>query len=155
VTNLRGPISSSLLGNFHLVLAICLGVQGCGESEAPEQTTCENLEAPDLLSLADVTPAEGSSVANRDVVHAFTVVGASAMFSTLTLAYTTNHDAGAPDPLALKFTPMPAGENIVYSFEPVTWEEAGHVELIETSEYSDGKRCYILPRPLFSYDVTE
>jgi hypothetical protein len=155
VTSQHAPIPSSLLGNFHLVLAICLGVQGCGESEAPEQTTCENLDAPDLLTLADVTPADGSSVAKQDVVHAFTVVGASAMFSTLTFAYGTNHDAGAPDPLALKFTPMPAGEDMVYTFEPVTWEEAGHVELIETGEYADSKRCYILPRPLFSYDVTE
>src|SRR5262245_4534697 len=46
VTRQHAPISSSLLGNFHLILALCFAVQGCGE-EAPEQTTCENLDTPD------------------------------------------------------------------------------------------------------------
>jgi hypothetical protein len=135
-------------------LALCFAVQGCGD-DAPEESTCENLETPDLLNVVDVTPAEGTTVANEEIVHAFTVASASGTFSTLTFAYGTNHDAGAPDPQALKFTPMPSEGSMVYTFDPVVWEQPGHVELIETGEYSDGERCYILPRPLFSYDVTE
>jgi hypothetical protein len=156
VTRQRPLISSSLLGNLHvpLLLLFTFAFTGCG-GESPEQATCENLETPDLLTLRDVTPAEGSTIANEEITHSFTVVGASGTFGSLTFAFGANHDAGVPDPDALKFEPAPSGADMVYTFEPVVWEKAGHVELVETGEYSDSTRCYILPRPLFSYDVTE
>ena len=147
-------IPSSLHGNFHLLLVLALGAWGCGD-EHEEQVTCENFETPDVLELADVSPAEASSVENQDIVHTFTVLNASGTFREFTFVYGDEHEAGAMDPSTLKFRAMAVDENVVYTFDPVVWEQAGHVQIIEAGEYTDSQRCYILPRPLFSYDVTE
>jgi hypothetical protein len=129
-----------------------LGAGGCGSDE-DGQGRCANPEEPVVLELADLTPARDETVPNREIVHAFTVQNATGTFESFSFTPAEAHTAGTPTPMGLTFKPMGSGEDVIYTFEPVVWATAGHVELVELGEYTDSKLCFILPRPIFAYDV--
>jgi hypothetical protein len=151
-------ISSSLHGNFqHAVVSLlALATAACGDAgAADDENRCANPEEPVVLEVENLMPAYDETVPNQDIVHAFTVPNATGTFTTLSFAYPEAHTAGAPGPMPIGFTPTLDGADVTYTFSPVTWAAAEHVEIVETGEYTDSEICFILPRPLFAYDVTE
>jgi len=118
--------------------------------------TCGTISAPDLLTLADVQPAAGSTVPNQDITHAFTIVNAPALIQSITLVMPAGkHTAGNPDPTAWSFTVMPSGADARYVADPVKWTTAPgdvYVQVPERFQTPDG--CvFALPDPVFSYSV--
>lgn len=155
MTSLEHANPSSLHGNFYgiAVFALALAAVGCGSDDDDGGQICANPDTPVVLEVTNVVPELDSSVTGP-VTHSFTVVNATGTFKSLAFAFGETHTAGTPDPQTMMFTPTASEANMVYDFQPVEWEKAGHVELVETGEYSDSNGCFILPQPLFSYDVT-
>ncbi|HEY3495055.1 MAG TPA: hypothetical protein VGK73_10235 [Polyangiaceae bacterium] len=153
MTSAPFSIPSSLHGNFQIfaVVACALLAAACGSDE--DDGVCPNPDTPAVLEVIDLVPELEASVTG-EVSHSFTVVNATGSFTSLSFTYTEAHGAGSPSPAAFSFEGTPSGANMVYDFEPVTWGNAGRVELVETGEYTDMNGCFVLPRPLFAYEYT-
>jgi hypothetical protein len=154
-TNARAK-ASSLHGNFQASLFCCFlatFAAGCADDGGESPESCVNPDTPIILTVKDVLPEPDSAVPNQDIVHTFTVVDATGTFSELTFGHGNGHTAEIPSPEPMVFSSAAFGTDVVYTFEPVVWTKTGHVELVELGAFSDTERCFILPRPLFSYDV--
>jgi hypothetical protein len=140
-----------------LALAACSSTSEPGGASSTSTSTCGTVGAPKLLELTDVTPAAGASVPNSGVVHAFTVVAAPGLFTSLGLQYVApEHTAGAADPSAWKITAKASGADVRYEAGPVSFANApGHVTIASGQKFATADGCvYALPSPLFDYDVT-
>jgi len=137
-----------------LVMSWGLVASGCGGDD-DDGPNCGTLAEPVTLTLADVTPAQGSSVVNDSIVHAFTIVGVRALFST-SMRLLPAHSAGAPDPVLLNTTVDTSGEDLRYTVAPLRWTTApASVRVDDSGRYETTDGCvYAFPSPLFSYDVT-
>jgi hypothetical protein len=130
------------------------GVTGCG-SDDDEQGPCGTATAPALVTLAGVEPAAGASVANENIVHAFTVVGLRALLEPDFLL-TPAHTAGFPDPTQFVVSIDPAGDDVGYTFAPMRWTSApANVAIDADGVFQTSDGCvYAFPSPLFAYAVT-
>lgn len=144
---MRHPSLPAVLGTFGVLAA-------CACSGTTDQPLCSGVNDPTVLTLANVTPALGDTVANDAIVHSFSVTDDVA-FSDIALGYLPSHTAGTPDP-AIAFTYTIAAATTDFTSTPVVWSTApGHVELEAPLIYQTPDGCaYTLPSPLFSYDVT-
>jgi hypothetical protein len=54
----------------------------------------------------------------------------------------------------MSFTATQQGADVRYQAAPVTWSNApSHVELRVAERYQGSGECFVLPDPLFAYDV--
>jgi len=130
---------------------------GCGDdSEPAESGECPTGSAPTVLELRDVTPAEGETVVNEDIIQAFTVVSPPGVFESMSFNVSAKHTAGNPDTPALQISVTQEGQDTRYQINPITWSNApAHVQLSIGETYLDQDRCaYVFPAPVFSYDIT-
>ena len=144
-------------------ISLGLVAVGCGGSDgnsgpSPKMgaatADCGTVQEPLTLTLKDVTPAAGATLANQEIIESFTIVGKLLKIDP-TLAQGATHSAGHASPLPIPWTYTPSGSDTVYTSAPITWEKVGHVELDPPGllVLSDG--CVsILPTPTFNYDVT-
>lgn len=132
------------------------GAGGGGASNGAGGGTpaCGTQSDPTVLTLRDVTPAPGTSVAGDAIVHGFTIVDAPGIVQQLTFQLAATHTAGLPVPEQLAFTITQQGADLVYTAEPVAWSTApSHVELSLTDLFEVDGCVFAFPAPLFSYDV--
>ena len=141
------------LGFGALGVALALATTACGEEDEP---TCGTVDEPLVLELVDVTPADGSSVANSAIVHGFTIVGFDALIRDFSFAKSTLHTAGDPTPATFSITATAlADDEVRYEFAPLAWSVApAHVELVAAALYRKDECVYSLLPPIFRYDVT-
>ena len=148
-----------------VLLFVSLAV-ACGDDDSGLSTSgtgggtpaCGTLEDPDLLTVSDVQPVTDSTVANADIVHAFTVVDAPGLFQSFTFVFPTDqHTAGSPSDIAIDFTVAQMGSDLRYEAEPISWQLApGDVAIQVQERYIAGDGCYYaFPDPLFDYAITE
>lgn len=161
------PVIPGTLRALAVALAACLSLAACGDdsadggagggaSEGAGAGTpgCGTASDPTLLTLRDVSPVPGSTVAGDAVVHAFTIVDAPGLIQQLTFQLPAAHTAGTPDPAQLAFTITQDGADLVYTAAPVAWSTVpAHVELSVTGAFEADGCVYAFPSPLFSYDV--
>jgi hypothetical protein len=136
-------------------LAIVIGALswGCGSEDTGDRQ-CGNAVSPEALVVLDVEPAMGSSVANAEIVHRFTVSGLNGLLQPA-LGLPPSHTAGMPAPATLTWSAAHVGTETTYTATAVAWSTApAHVELQPTRNYELDGCIYALPTPLFSYDVT-
>ena len=140
-----------------LVVAACESEGGGGAGDTTGGgPRCGTVEAPTTLELAGVTPAPGSTVENRDIVQAFTVVDPPGLFNEMQFMTATGHTAGAASTARLQITiDVMAEGGHRYTVAPVSWATApGHVELVVTTPFEGPDGCiWAFPTPLFSYDL--
>jgi hypothetical protein len=149
-------------------IAICTGAwlfAACGGGASvtrPERDgsvdggVCGTLDDPGVMTLEGLTPAPGTSVVNRHIVHGFTVRNAPASNVNFTLRYGSSHTAGGSTPDSPRFQATTLGTDVVYQLTIDAWSRApGHVELIVATSFTTSKGCtWTFPSPLFSYDIT-
>jgi hypothetical protein len=141
-----------------------LAAVGCGASDAeptpgPKMGAatpgCGTVQEPLELTIKDVKPALGSSVANANIVQSFTIVGKLLKLDP-TFAEPAAHTAGARIPNSVTWTYAASGNDTVYTSQPVSWTTApGHVELTPAGLLVTPDNCVaVMPTPTFSYDIT-
>lgn len=152
--------AASLTAAF--LLATALASAGCGDDSSETTSTgtgggasatCGTVDDPDLFTLGTVSPASGTPVDSLTVVHSFRVVDAPAAVTQIAFEIAATHTAGTPSPAQLSFTVTQEGADLVYTASPVTWANAGHVELSVPTKYEAEGCVYAFPSPLFSYDL--
>jgi hypothetical protein len=151
---MKAMISVRALAVLGAVLAI--GSLGCGGSDDDDgEPACGTAEAPLLFEVTDQFPARGSSVANHDIVHRFTIVG-NVGVTQLEAVFTPRHTAGgrSAEP---QWSLTPDAGKISYMATPFRWAIApAHVEIGFSGAFKSAKGCiYGFPVPVFSYDVTQ
>ena len=137
-----------------LTLGLVVSVTtSCGSNDS---SGCGTESNPSILTVTDRVPAIGSSVANSNIAHSFTVKEAPIMFSSITLGLLTpQHTAGTPTPSSFTWTANVSGKDLVWSTTIGSWSTApAHVEMVPSGGWKSDSGCYYkLPSPLFSYDV--
>jgi len=155
---MKNPTRSQAL----IVSLLAAGVVACGDGAHgvdgavnTEAGICGTHAAPGILSLANLSPAMGATVANQNIVHGFTVLGAPAEFNNFELRFGPSHTAGLPVPEKPKFAMTPAESDIVYQLTIDGWTHApAHVELLASGGFETMQGCaWDFPSPLFSYDI--
>jgi len=139
---------------------------GCGSTDADDRSTpmpkmgkatadCGTVQEPLVLTLADVKPALGSSLANANIVQSFTIVGKLLKIEP-SFAFSAKHSAGAAIPPKVSWTLGASGADTVYTTQPISWTSApAHVELNPPGLLVTTDGCVsVLPTPTFSYDIT-
>jgi hypothetical protein len=153
----HGSLVAVALGAaFGLFLAACSSSSSASGGTTTAPAGCGTEDAPETLTLKDVTPAKGSAVPDQDIVHGFTVVSAPGLFKTLNLQYLAPaHTAGEADPSAWQWTAAAQGSDVRYEALGVRWKNApGHVSVGSSVKFKTSNGCvYALPTPLFDYDV--
>lgn len=148
-------------------IAICTGAwlfAACGGGASvtrPERDgsvdggVCGTLDDPGVMTLEGVTPAPGTSVVNRYIVHGFTVRNAPASNVNFDIRYGSSHTAGGSTPDRPRFQATTLGTDVIYQLTIDAWSRApGHVELIVPTSFTTSKGCtWVFPSPLFSYDI--
>jgi hypothetical protein len=139
------------------------GTVACGGSDKNSEPSpkmggatadCGTVQEPLTLTLKDVTPAAGTTVTNQGIVESFTIVG-KLLAITPTFAEEPTHTVGHARLSPTPWSYEPSGADMVYTSTPITWENAGHVELGPPGLLVQSDGCVsILPTPTFSYDVT-
>jgi hypothetical protein len=127
---------------------------GCGDSD--QSDGCGTESNPTVLTVADRIPAIDASVANGNILHSFTVKEAPITFSSITLGLLApKHTAGDATPSSLTWTAASSGKDLVWSTTVESWSTTpGHVEMVPAKGWKSDSGCYyVLPSPLFSYDV--
>lgn len=152
------PMSSKALLGFIAAAAVlavgCGGDDDTGAGSTSGGSCADAATTPTVLQLADVQPAAGASVPNEGIVHAFTVVQAPGLFQSFTFVFNPAHTANTSDPVTMSFTVTQQGADIRYQAAPVSWAEApSRVDLRVAERYQGDGACYVLPDPLFAYDV--
>ncbi len=156
--DLRGAMVADIMRlwlPFVLALSLPLAAACGGDDDDSTGPTCGTQAAPEILKVTDVTPAAGSTVEGRSTTQSFRIVGSPGMIKEVSFQPAANHTAGSPTPPSVTINVQQDGLDLVYTFEEVTWASAGHVELSNTLVYQVGGCFYALPKPLFSYDVTD
>lgn len=124
--------------------------------ESAESSDCAPADDPAELTIRDVEPAPGSSVANADIVHRFVIADSPGVFTSLQLLLEPEHTAGTLDPPATMFSIVPSGDDIEYSLPPLRWMAVGHVQVSFSGGFVDDDGChYVFPSGVFSYDLAE
>jgi hypothetical protein len=126
---------------------------GCGDDDSNDNLpNCGTIQNPDLLELADVEPAAGSSVPNQNIVHRFTIVG-SVGVEQPALGFSPVHTAGEPAPA---FAWSRLAGSLQYTSNGVTWANApATVEIESAAKYQAPDGCvYAFPTPMFAYEIT-
>jgi hypothetical protein len=154
-------ISTLLLG-----VALATSSVACGDDETGDGgssgsgasgPTCGTAASPETLTLTNLQPAVGSTVANGNIVHAFTVVDEPGQLATFTFILPTTHTAGNPAAGgALQFTVTPQGTDSHYEAAPISWETApAEVEMTVEDQITGADGCvYGFPTPLFQYSLS-
>lgn len=148
-------LASSLLGLVAL---------GCGSTDSDAGTPqpkmgaatadCGTVQEPLELTIKDVQPAANSTVSNSNIVQSFTIAGKLLKIPP-SFAFAAAHTAGASVPAIVRWTYAGSGADTVYTSQPVSWTNAGHVELNPPGLLVTPDGCVsVLPTPTFSYDVT-
>ena len=124
---------------------------GCGSSDA----SCGTASAPDRLTVTNVAPASGASLANAGIVQTFTIAGRHLQIEP-SFALAATHTAGISSPNPVHWTIALSGADTLYTSEPITWATApAHVELNPPGLLQTSDGCVLtLPTPTFSYDVS-
>jgi len=117
---------------------------------------CGTVQEPLILTLKDVSPAPGSSLANANIVQSFTIVGKLLKIEPKFVRGSA-HTAGAPIPPTISWTYGPSGGDTVYTSQPISWTTApAHVELDPPGLLVTPDGCVSeLPAPTFSYDIVQ
>jgi len=141
-----------------------LGLIGCGSSDSDTKTEpkmgaatpgCGTVQEPLELTLANVSPALGSTVPNANIVQSFTIVG-KLLKVPLSFALPVAHTAGAPVPAVVSWTYGASGGDTVYTTLPMSWTTApAHVELNPPGLLQTDDGCVsVLPTPTFRYEIS-
>ena len=139
-----------------------LVAMGCGSSDTESgpkmgaaTADCGTVQEPLVLTLKDVKPAPGSSLANANIVQSFTIVGKLLKIQP-SFVFAAAHTAGAAVPPTVSWTIAASGSDTVYTSLPMSWTTApGHVELNPPGLLETPDHCVsVLPAPTFSYELT-
>ena len=151
------------LARFAFASFLALASVACGDDESsstgtPPPPACGTLANPEVVTVAEVTPATGSTVPNDEIVHEVVVVNAPGLFQQFTLVLAPGkHTAGGTVQSQVSISAAVEGTNVRYTVAPITWQVAPaavHVSIQERYQAADG--CvYAFPDPLFSYAIEE
>jgi len=156
----RGQVGTGFVCGLLGLVAV-----GCGSPDSDNKQTgpkmgaatadCGTVQEPLVLTLKDVKPAAGNSVANAGIVQSFTIVGKLLKIDP-SFAYSAAHTAGGAVPSPVSWTVVGSGSDTVYTTLPMSWTKApAHVELSPPGLLEGEDGCVsVLPTPTFSYDVT-
>ena len=130
---------------------------GTGTGSGAGQPGCGTQEAPQVITLSDVTPAAGATVSAAGVVHRFTTTDAPGFVEMFTFVFGAGNTAGLPTQGSFSFTIMDNLDGtFTYESAPVDFPMAGDVEFAVQEVYQFPDGCfYAFPSPLFSYSVTD
>ncbi|MEQ9317532.1 MAG: hypothetical protein RIF41_00175 [Polyangiaceae bacterium] len=133
------------------------GGSGTGTGTGAGQPGCGTQAAPQILTLADVTPEAGTTVPATGVVHRFTTTDAPGFVEMFTFEFGAANTAGLPTQGSFSFTIMDNQDGtFTYESAPVDFPMAGDVEFSVQEIYQFPDGCfYAFPNPLFSYAVTD
>ncbi len=125
---------------------------GCSDPDPKLKMLCPDKAI--VLALADVQPAPGSSVKNKDIVHTFTVVAAPGLNKAFAFAFTLAHTAGSPVPPSITLHSAVMGGDIRYSATAFQWQNAPGQVSFGGAPYAGNDGCdYVMPAGAFSYAV--
>lgn len=133
------------------------GGSGTGTGTGAGQPGCGTQAAPQVITLADVSPPAGAAVPATGVVHRFTTTDAPGFVEMFTFVFGAGNTAGLPVQGSFSFTIMDNLDGtFTYESAPVDFEMAGNVEFAVQEIYQFPDGCfYAFPSPLFSYSVTD
>jgi len=133
---------------------LSLATAGCGGSDDADKPSCGTVQEPVAIELKDISPAAGASVKNSAIVETFTIVGRHLQIPT-TFALPAAHTAGQPVPSPTQWSVAVSGADTVYTSEPLSWQNVGHVELDSYGQLATSDGCILaLPAKMFEYDAT-
>lgn len=133
------------------------GGSGAGTGSGAGQPGCGTQADPQIITLADVSPAPGMTVPRTGVVHRFTTTDAPGFVEMFTFGFGQANTAGLPLQGSFSFTVVDNLDGTVtYESAPVDFPMAGNVEFSVQEVYQFPGGCfYAFPNPLFSYSVTD
>lgn len=132
------------------------GGAGAGPKMGAATADCGTVQEPRTIELSNVSPALGATVPNTAIVQTFTIVGQHLLTTPTFGGLPGVHTAGQQMPSPVGYTPVISGADLVYTSQPLTWQNApAHVELVPSSiVYTDDGCVWTFPTPIFEYDVT-